>query len=61
MFTAGIGSIDDGHTVKGEPEGGMLVVKLGGPAYRIGMGGSAASSMMQARRAVLRTTIIVSS
>lgn len=25
----------------------MLVVKLGGPAYRIGMGGGAASSMVQ--------------
>lgn len=47
MFTAGIGAIDDDHTAKGEPEAGMVVVKLGGPAYRIGMGGSAASSMMQ--------------
>ena len=45
MFTAGIGSIDDAHLTKGAPEPGMLVVKLGGPAYRIGMGGSAASSM----------------
>jgi phosphoribosylformylglycinamidine synthase len=32
--------------VKGEAGAGMVVVKLGGPAYRIGMGGSAASSMM---------------
>ena len=47
MFTAGIGAIDDDHTAKGEAEAGMVVVKLGGPAYRIGMGGSAASSMMQ--------------
>lgn len=47
MFTAGIGAIDDDHTAKGDPEEGMVVVKLGGPAYRIGMGGSAASSMMQ--------------
>lgn len=45
MFTAGIGAIDDEHTVKGQPAKGMIVVKLGGPAYRIGMGGSAASSM----------------
>jgi phosphoribosylformylglycinamidine synthase len=47
MFTAGIGALDDAHAEKGAPERGMVVVKLGGPAYRIGMGGSAASSMMQ--------------
>jgi phosphoribosylformylglycinamidine synthase len=47
MFTAGVGAIDGEHVVKGAPETGMVVVKLGGPAYRIGMGGSAASSMMQ--------------
>ena len=29
---------------KGEPEPGMWVVKVGGPAYRIGLGGGAASS-----------------
>jgi len=46
MFTAGIGALDDANAVKGEAEVGMVVVKLGGPAYRIGMGGSAASSMM---------------
>jgi len=46
MFTAGIGALDDAHAEKGAPERGMVVVKLGGPAYRIGMGGSAASSMM---------------
>jgi phosphoribosylformylglycinamidine (FGAM) synthase-like enzyme len=46
MFTAGIGALDDAHAEKGAPERGMMVVKLGGPAYRIGMGGSAASSMM---------------
>jgi len=47
MFSGGIGQIDATHVVKGEPERGMLVVKLGGPAYRIGMGGGAASSMVQ--------------
>lgn len=46
MFSAGIGQIDHGHITKGEPEIGMLVVKIGGPAYRIGMGGGAASSMV---------------
>ncbi|KMT18055.1 hypothetical protein BVRB_2g032480 [Beta vulgaris subsp. vulgaris] len=46
MFSAGIGQIDHIHITKGEPEIGMLVVKIGGPAYRIGMGGGAASSMV---------------
>ncbi|KAK4799192.1 hypothetical protein SAY86_024557 [Trapa natans] len=46
MFSAGIGQIDHVHISKGEPEIGMLVVKIGGPAYRIGMGGGAASSMV---------------
>ncbi|MEK6700390.1 MAG: phosphoribosylformylglycinamidine synthase [Nitrospirota bacterium] len=47
MFSAGIGQMDSRHTKKSEPEKGMLVVKVGGPAYRIGMGGGAASSMIQ--------------
>ena len=47
MFTGGIGQIDARHTQKGSPEKNMRVVKLGGPAYRIGMGGGAASSMVQ--------------
>lgn len=47
MFSAGIGQLDGGHTVKGAPEKGMLVVKLGGPCYRIGIGGGAASSRVQ--------------
>ncbi|ONK57165.1 uncharacterized protein A4U43_C10F17270 [Asparagus officinalis] len=46
MFSGGIGQIDHAHIKKGEPEVGMLVVKIGGPAYRIGMGGGAASSMV---------------
>lgn len=47
MFTGGIGQIDNRHIEKDEPRKGMLVVKIGGPAYRIGMGGGAASSMIQ--------------
>ncbi|KAF5184241.1 Phosphoribosylformylglycinamidine synthase [Thalictrum thalictroides] len=46
MFSAGIGQIDHTHITKGEAEIGLLVVKIGGPAYRIGMGGGAASSMV---------------
>ncbi len=47
MFSGGIGQIDAAHTRKETPERGMWVVKIGGPAYRIGMGGGAASSMVQ--------------
>ncbi len=47
MFTGGVGQMDARHTEKGLPEPGMLVTKIGGPAYRIGMGGGAASSMIQ--------------
>ena len=47
MFSAGVGQMDGEHTAKGDPEKGMLVVKVGGPAYRIGIGGGAASSRVQ--------------
>jgi phosphoribosylformylglycinamidine synthase len=47
MFSGGIGQMDARHTEKEPPATDMLVVKLGGPAYRIGMGGGAASSMVQ--------------
>ena len=45
MFSGGLGQIDHAHLDKAPPELGMLVVKIGGPAYRIGMGGGAASSV----------------
>lgn len=43
--SGGIGQIDHRHLEKADGEIGMLVVKIGGPAYRIGMGGGAASSV----------------
>jgi phosphoribosylformylglycinamidine (FGAM) synthase-like enzyme len=43
--SAGLGQIDHNHLEKLPPALGMLVVKIGGPAYRIGMGGGAASSV----------------
>lgn len=46
MFSGGIGQINHIHIKKDQPDVGMLVVKIGGPAYRIGMGGGAASSMV---------------
>ncbi|HQP43543.1 MAG TPA: phosphoribosylformylglycinamidine synthase [Thermoanaerobaculales bacterium] len=51
MFSGGIGRLDARHAAKQPPEPGMLVVKVGGPAYRIGMGGGAASSMVQGENA----------
>ncbi len=47
MFTSGVGQMNAKHITKDEPRIGMVVVKVGGPAYRIGMGGGAASSMIQ--------------
>ena len=47
MFSGGIGQMDARHTNKEKPAPQMLVTKIGGPAYRIGMGGGAASSMVQ--------------
>lgn len=47
MFTGGVGQIDSRHLQKGEPQKGMLIIEIGGPAYRIGIGGGAASSMIQ--------------
>ncbi|UYV60723.1 PFAS [Cordylochernes scorpioides] len=45
MFTGGIGHLNSGMEAKDAPETGMLVVKLGGPVFRIGVGGGAASSV----------------
>lgn len=47
MFTGGIGQMLDEHVEKNKPQPGDLVIILGGPNYRIGMGGGAASSMVQ--------------
>jgi len=52
MWVGGVGNVLDAHIKKGESKKGMLVVHIGGPGYRIGMGGSAASSMIQGQNAV---------
>ena len=44
MFSAGLGQMPACLAAKGAPEKDMWVVKIGGPAYRIGLGGGAASS-----------------
>ncbi|HSV70672.1 MAG TPA: phosphoribosylformylglycinamidine synthase [Methylibium sp.] len=45
MIAGGIGTISDGQTHKIEFPAGTLLIQLGGPGMRIGMGGGAASSM----------------
>lgn len=50
LYSAGFGRINDAHVKKHEPETGMLIVRIGGPAYRIGVGGGSASSMIHGRQ-----------
>ena len=45
MIAGGLGTISDGQTHKLPFAAGTLLVQLGGPGMRIGMGGGAASSM----------------
>jgi phosphoribosylformylglycinamidine synthase len=45
MLAGGIGNIADEQKTKAPLEAGTLLVQLGGPGMRIGMGGGAASSM----------------
>ncbi|MDB5793657.1 MAG: purL [Noviherbaspirillum sp.] len=45
MIAGGIGNISAKHTKKHDLPVGSLLIQLGGPGMRIGMGGSAASSM----------------
>ncbi|KAK6975500.1 phosphoribosylformylglycinamidine synthase [Biomphalaria glabrata] len=45
MFSGGIGSMEAVHVTKDKPAKDMEVVKVGGPVYRIGLGGGAASSV----------------
>jgi len=45
MIAGGMGNISDKHTKKNALPVGSLLIQLGGPGMRIGMGGSAASSM----------------
>src|SRR6185312_17478564 len=45
MLAGGIGNIDAAHATKAPLPAGSLLIQLGGPGLRIGMGGGAASSM----------------
>lgn len=46
LYSAGMGRVLDQHIKKLSPQKGMLIVRIGGPAYRIGVGGGSASSMI---------------
>ena len=45
MIAGGLGNISDAHTHKHDLPAGSLLIQIGGPGMRIGMGGGAASSM----------------
>lgn len=45
MFSGGLGTLDATMVKKFPPQDGARVVKVGGPVYRIGVGGGAASSI----------------
>jgi len=45
MYSAGVGLLADEHLRSLSPVEGMLMLQVGGPAYRIGVGGGSASSM----------------
>ena len=47
MFSAGIGSINRYNLKKKNPKENMYVVRIGGPAYKIGLGGGFSSSLTQ--------------
>ncbi|XP_076642903.1 phosphoribosylformylglycinamidine synthase isoform X1 [Halictus rubicundus] len=45
MFSGGLGTMDADMSEKIPPAKGMEVIKIGGPVYRIGVGGGSASSI----------------
>ena len=47
MFSAGIGSINRIHLYKDAPKENMHIIRIGGPAYKIGLGGGFSSSLDQ--------------
>ena len=47
MFTGGIGMINSNHLYKDVVKPGMLIIRAGGPAFRLGLGGGSASSTNQ--------------
>ena len=50
MFTAGLGMINDKDLYKNKAKEGMKICKNGGPVYKIGFGGSSASSRVNSAK-----------
>ena len=50
MLAAAAGFVDDNHLKKNSPAAGMLVVQIGTPAHRIGVGGASGSSFDAGQR-----------
>ena len=57
MFSGGIGRVFDKDTHKSSPLDGMLILRVGGPTYRLGIGGGAASSSAQSSNNVLLSAV----
>ncbi len=45
LYSGGVGHLFDEHLAKGEAYEGVLIVRIGGPAYSVGVGGGSASSV----------------
>lgn len=52
LYTAGTSFVPDTAVKKKAAEVGMHIVRIGGPAYPVGVGGGSASSMMQGKSTV---------
>lgn len=59
MFSGGVGSIDDEMTKKIKCKPGQIVAKIGGPVYRIGVGGGAASSLLVQGFLIILNTLLM--
>ncbi len=53
LYAGGVGTIRDANLEKAEPEVGMKIVMIGGPARRVGKGGGGRSSVLSTTEAEL--------
>ena len=49
LYTVGTGQVENEHLKKGTVQKDMLLIQIGGPAYRIGLGGASGSSKIQSQ------------
>ncbi|MEA2098018.1 MAG: phosphoribosylformylglycinamidine synthase [Patescibacteria group bacterium] len=49
LYTVGTGQVENGHIKKGIVQKGLFLIQIGGPAYRIGLGGASGSSKIQSQ------------